>query len=54
MVGYKGRMCFGLMTIKNKNKYMIGFELETVCERVFKTLKQLIKENQSKEVGITS
>lgn len=40
---YKGRLCFGLMY--EGRKYMVGFQQETACERIFKTLKQLVKQN---------
>lgn len=45
---YNGRLCFGIM-YENK-KYMLGFEQETACNRIFQTLKQLAKENQPQKI----
>lgn len=38
---YNKKMCFGLL--HGKIKYMLGFGQETACERIFKTIRQLIK-----------
>ena len=38
----KRRICFGLLY--GDKKYIIGFDQETQCERIFKTIKMLIKE----------
>lgn len=42
-LSYKDKICFGLLY--DNKRYMLGFEQVTACERIFMTVRQLVREN---------